>query len=148
MSALIAEALTKPSRATKREPTAFSRTRIVKNAIYSSAVKVDTACRSMLSDYHNFEATIEELAGDKKNTVMEKWMQDVASTERLLNLGHKTALRNVKKVLDAKGDADETENSDKGIGVQKELNMELRNGLGYAERGAKRMVKGLPKNAY
>lgn len=148
MAALITEGLTKPNRATKGEPTTFANTKIVENITYNSAVKVDTACRSMFSGYHNLEEMIRELAGDQKNTVTDKWMQDVAETERLLKLGHKTAVRNVKKVLDTEGDEMEVENSEKGIGVQEELNMELRDGLRYAERGVKRMVKGLSKDEH
>ncbi|KAF1969553.1 hypothetical protein BU23DRAFT_601505 [Bimuria novae-zelandiae CBS 107.79] len=146
ISSLIAEALTKPSTPTRRQPSAFPGTRIVGNASHSSVIKVDAACRSMLSEYRNLDAIIEDMAGDNKKPVTEKWMKDVEETERLLKLGHKTAVRNVKKVLYPDAE-DAEEEGEKGIGVQEELNMELRDGLRYAERGVKRMVKGLPKDA-
>ncbi|KAJ4360607.1 uncharacterized protein N0V89_001173 [Didymosphaeria variabile] len=155
MSALITEALTKPNKSTSHESMTFANTKIAGNVIYHSVGKVDAACRSMLSEYDALEAIIDRLAGDNKNEVLEKWMKDVEETERLLRLGHKTAVRHVKRVLGAetKGDDtegegtlfDDTEGGEKGIGVHKELSLELLEGLRYAERGVKRMVKGLPK---
>ncbi|KAF2449609.1 hypothetical protein P171DRAFT_480685 [Karstenula rhodostoma CBS 690.94] len=152
MSALIAEALTKP-KTTSREPMTFEPTKIASNNIYHSALKVDVGCRNMISEYDGLETTIAKLAGDHKNTVTEKWVQDIERTERLLKLGHKTAVRHVKKVLGAEVQGEETlsgetEGRGKGIGVQGELNMELLQGLRYAERGVKRMVKGLPKDGH
>ncbi|KAL1600377.1 hypothetical protein SLS60_006762, partial [Paraconiothyrium brasiliense] len=155
MSTLITKALTTPNKTTPRGPVTFADTKIAGNTIYHSVSKVDAACRSMLSEYDALEAMIEKLAGDNKNEVTEKWMKDVEKTERLLTLGHKTAVRHVKRVLGAetKGDNaeggqtlfDDAEGGEKGIGVHEELNMELLGGLRYAERGIKRMVKGLPK---
>jgi hypothetical protein len=59
-------------------------------------------------------------------------------------------LRNVKKVLGADvedfvmGEADEDGDVDMEGGEEVELNFELQKTLRYAERGVKRMVKGLP----
>jgi hypothetical protein len=149
VSALIAQALTN-SNTTSSEPAVFANTKIASNGIYHSVARVDAACRSMISEYDSLEAEIGELAGDNNNTVTEKWVEDIERTERLLKLGHKTAVRYVKRVLgaEAHGDetlCDETEGQERGIGVQEELNMELLQGLRYAERGVKRMVKSLPK---
>lgn len=155
MSALIAEALIKPNKTTSHGPMTFEATKIASNVIYHSAIRVDAACRSMISEYNGLEATIAKLAGEHKNTVTERWMQDIERTEKLLKLGHKTAVRHVKRVLGAEAGGDETlvkeklevktAGGEKGIGVQEDLNMELLQGLRYAERGVKRMVKGLPK---
>jgi hypothetical protein len=62
-------------------------------------------------------------------------------------MGARVALRNVKKVLgaDAEGGTDEDGDVDmEGEGKTVELNYELQKSLRYAERGIKRMVKGLP----
>jgi hypothetical protein len=149
VSAVIAEALTNTNTASS-ETAVFANTKIAGNDIYHSVVRVDAACRSMVSEYDNLEAKIGELVGDNKNTVTEKWVQDIERTERLLKLGHKTAVRHVKRVLGAEAHdnetlRDETDGQERGIGVREELNMELLQGLRYAERGVKRMVKGLPK---
>ncbi|KAK7182726.1 hypothetical protein PSPO01_11307 [Paraphaeosphaeria sporulosa] len=153
MSAVIAKALTKPNKTTSREPMTFETTRIACNSIYHSALRVDAARRSMLFEYAGLEATIAKMGGDHMNTVTEKWVQDIGREDRLLRLGHKTAVKRVKKVLGAKAQGqetlvEETEGEEKGIGVQDELNMELLQGLKYAERGIKRMVKGVPKDCY
>ncbi|KAJ4295188.1 hypothetical protein N0V90_007198 [Kalmusia sp. IMI 367209] len=148
MSTLIAEALTKSNRVTQREPATFPNTKIASNTIFESANKVDTACRSLLSEYKDFEEMIEKMAGDQDTAIIEKWTQEVKETERLIKLGHRTAVRNVKKVLGTELEgAQIAEEEDGGFGLpQKELNMELLDSLRYAERGVKRMVKSLPKD--
>ncbi|KAL5380102.1 hypothetical protein PMIN04_002617 [Paraphaeosphaeria minitans] len=158
MSAVIAEALTRPNKTTSRERTTFETTKIASNGIYHSALMLDAARRSMMSDYAGLEATIAKMAGSNMNTVTEKWVQDIEREERLLKLGHKTAVKHVKKVLgaevqgeetrDGETPGEETEGGEKGIGVQGKLNMELLQGLRYAERGVKRMVKGVPKDGH
>lgn len=148
MSACIAEALSKPNRTDSREPMCYPNTEIASNTIYNSVITVDKACRSMLSDYDTLEAMIGKLAGDNKNTVTEKWTQDVEKAERLLKLGHRTALRQAKRVVGVEVHGDDAEAGERGIGVSDEINMELMEGLRYAERGVKRMVKGLAKDKY
>lgn len=68
-------------------------------------------------------------------------------------MGARVALRNVKKVLgaDVQGDDLETAEQDSEVRVEvsvepekMELNYDLLKSLRYAERGVKRMVKGLP----
>jgi hypothetical protein len=93
---------------------------------------------------------IEDMAGDNTNQVTETWAQDVAETEKQLRLGHKVALRNVRKVLGANNCVDgtgapEDQEVDGREMMAGELNYELLKTLRYAERGVKRMVKGLPK---
>lgn len=95
----------------------------------------------MLAEYHELDAMIERLSGESVTTVTDEWTHAVEDKERLLRLGHKTAARNVKKVLGM--EVDETE-VDAHEGPKP--NMELRNRLRYVERGVKRMVKGLPRD--
>lgn len=128
----------------------FPNTTIATNPASSRASRASALSESLLAEYKSFEAMIAGLAGDRMNTLSKLWAQDVAETERKLRLGHKVALRNVKKVLGAEdggraeGVADE--DMDGESNVVEELNYELLKGLGYAERGVKRMVKGLPKD--
>lgn len=134
-----------------RDNATFPNTTIGVNRVFESASKVNTACKSLVSEYNTFEAMIVEMAGDNKNQITETWAQDVTETERQLRLGHKVALRNVKKVLGASdgengtGAADEEKLENDGM-MAGELNYELVKSLRYAERGVKRMVKGLPKD--
>lgn len=144
---LIVETLSRPTKPIKHEPSSFAKTRVAGNSIFSSAIKVNTACCNMLSQYYQLEARIDELGPDKNASITEKWMQDIEETERLLRVGHKAAGRNTKKAvgMELHGfEAAETERQD-GIGVLKKLNTELREGLRYTERGVKRMVKGIPE---
>ena len=146
MFVLIVEALGKPTTPIKNEPSTFGNTKIVGNSIFSSAIKVNTTYYNMLSQYYDLESMIEELVPVNNTTITDKWMQDIEETERLLRVGHKTAARNVKRVLGMESDGCETdEGGQNGIGVLEKLNMELREGLRYTERGVKRMVKGIPK---
>ena len=146
MFALIFEALGKPTNPVKNEPSTFGSTKIVGNPIFSFGIKVNTACCNMLSQYYDLESTIEELVPVDNATITDKWMQDIEETERLLRVGYKTAARNAQKALGMETDGCETaEGEDNGIGVLTNVNMELREGLRYTERGVKRMVKGIPK---
>lgn len=93
---------------------------------------------------------IVEMAGEDKKPVTETWTREVEETERLLRLGHKTASRNVKKVLGAENGENDVEAGEEEMrgGEMKgpDLNFELLKSLRYAERGIKRMVKALPKD--
>jgi hypothetical protein len=111
---------------------------------------VNTACKSLVSEYNAFEDMIAGMAEDNQSQVTKTWAQDVAETERQLRLGHKVALRNVKKLLGASNGERETEAADdeeRENGGMKgaELNYELLKTLRYTERGVKRIVKGLPR---
>lgn len=148
MSALIAEVLTKSNKASKRKTTTFPGTKIADNAIYTLARKVNTARKSMLSEHYRLDASIERMGGDNKSMIREKRKQLIEKAEKLIRLGHKIAVRNVKKAVDTGMDDDEKEECEGGIGAQKAPNLELRDGLRYAERGIRRMVKGLPKDRH
>lgn len=138
--ALITGALTKPNRLTRCEPSTYPNTTIATNAIFDSVNKVEAACATLTKEYAAFDELMETMAADERSAVlMKEWTRDIAETERRLRLGHRTAIRNVKKVLGAELDESEEEGqSEEG------LNMQLLQGLQYVERGVKRMVKGVP----
>ena len=85
------------------------------------------------------------MAGNEEIKVSEQWAQDVVDTEWRLRLGHKVAIRNVKKVLGAHNGDNSGRAEDEEMDVEQmateELNYELLQGLRYAERGVKRMVR-------
>ena len=87
---------------------------------------------------------IAAMADDKQSHISEQWAQNVAETEKKLRLGHKVALRSVKKVLGAEeeeNDADADDGEKEGeVMLMGKLDYELLQGLRYAERGVKRMV--------
>jgi hypothetical protein len=94
---------------------------------------------------------ISGLQDGEKESVTDKWAHDIMETEKQLTLGARVARRNVKKVLGAveEDDARADEEVDKGDDDNKEnadLNYELHKSLRYAERGVKRMAKGLPQD--
>jgi len=148
ISSLIAKALRAPESFTEGETATFPHTKIASNPTLASAKKVNTACQRLLSEYNSLEATLAGMAEDVNNTATERWARDVEETERRLRLGHKIAVRNVKRMLDGKVKENDMDEEEAASGfVQKELNMALHKSLGYAERGVKRMVKGLPQDA-
>lgn len=133
-------------------------TAIALNIIYASAEDVLSSSKRLVAEYDRMERMINDATQDGEEPVMETWKQEVKETERLLEVGRRKALRDVKKVLGAdveddrmdgiegsgrvieeRMDSNEKESSDT-------LNYELLKSLRYAERGVKRMVKGLPKN--
>ena len=86
-----------------------------------------------------------QMASEQKTSIMDVWARDMKETERLLILGHKKAVRDVKKVLGVK--TEEIEGEDWNVnGFQRDesRDYDLHKSLRYAERGVRRMVKGLP----
>jgi hypothetical protein len=98
---------------------------------------------------------IANLRDEQSDPIADIWKQDVEDTDRQLKMGARVALRNVKKVLGADVEGDELRGTDEdgdvdmeGEGKKAELNYELQKSLRYAERGVKRMVKGLPMDEH
>ena len=91
---------------------------------------------------------IAKLREEQPDTIADTWKQDIEDTDKQLKKGARVALRNVKKVLGADVEhslmTDEDGDVDMEGGEKVELNYELQKSLRYAERGVKRMVKGLP----
>ena len=86
---------------------------------------------------------ITQMAGEQRNSIAGIWAKDVEETEQKLMLGHEVALRKVKKVLGVDGGE---QGSEAVEGGDDESDYQLQKCLKYAERGVKRMVKGLPKD--
>jgi len=91
---------------------------------------------------------IAKLREEQPDTIADTWKQDIEDTDKQLKKGARVALRNVKKVLGADVEdsmmTDEDGDVDMERGEKVELNYGLQKSLRYAERGVKRMVKGLP----
>ncbi|KAF2642792.1 hypothetical protein P280DRAFT_497531 [Massarina eburnea CBS 473.64] len=122
--------------------TMYRNTKIGNNPIFEVTGKINTKCQSMISDYKSFEAMITQMAGEQNDSVTDTWLKDVQEAEEKLAMGQEVALRKVKKVLMGKGNGHGGDEEGEYAG----LNYELYKGLSYAERGVKRMVKGLPKD--
>lgn len=145
---LITSAIQAPA---DRDTKTFSHTNIACNPIPEAANRMSAACKGLLAEYTAVEDMIADMAKDDKRLVTDAWTHDVEKTEQMLRLGHKTAIRNVKKVLGAnEGDQVGATDAEEAEAVNEikaaELNFELLKSLTYAERGVKRMVKGLSKD--
>lgn len=150
LAATILEALRTPNQTVKNETADFKGTRIAGNAVYASVTTILTASSSLVNEYRRLDDMITKLRNEQPATLADTWKHDVEDTDRQLRRGARVALRNVKKVLGADvehvvlGEADEDGDVEMEGGEEVELNYELRKSLRYAERGVKRMVKGLP----
>ncbi|CAO2655917.1 Nn.00g047200.m01.CDS01 [Neocucurbitaria sp. VM-36] len=148
----IMEALQKPNQPTQGESPTFMGTSIAGNAAYASVVDVLTASEGLIAQYQRLDNIIKDLWNEDAESVADKWKQDIHETEMQLKMGARVALRNVKKVLGADVESDEVVAAEEGVDenmegvVGEELDYELQKSLRYAERGIKRMVKGLPKD--
>ncbi|KAF1956923.1 hypothetical protein CC80DRAFT_471228 [Byssothecium circinans] len=143
IASVLAQALSSPNqRAPNDVSPTLPNTKISMNATIEIASKLNKKCQTLISDYEEFEAMITQMAGEQKNSVTDTWTQDVKDTEEKLTLEYKLAIKKVEKMLG--GHAEEDENGP-GKGEDSGKVYELHKCLKYAERGVKRMVKGLPK---
>lgn len=110
------------------------------------------AARALIDEYDEMERKIAEADPKLEEDIAASWQQGVERANRQLDVGYRTAMRNVKKVLGLQGLSAVEEKEEQGGGEdegamnQKPLNYELQRTLQYAERGVKRMVKGLPRD--
>lgn len=118
--------------------------------MYALISDVVDASHGVIKEYQRLDNLITNLRNENAKPVAETWKQDIAEVEERLKLGARVAIRNVKKVLGAAiedtgdGEGDLGEELDGGIGLQdRELDYGLQSSLKYAERGVKRMVKGI-----
>jgi hypothetical protein len=123
-------------------------TAIAINPIFASATEMITTSHVLVREYDNIEEMVAKAAEDDRKPITDTWQQDVEEMKRLLDLGYRKALRDVKKVLGVNGAEEMTERDkdDGGRLTKMEPNHGLSDTLRYAERGVKRMVKGLPRN--
>ncbi|KAI4677203.1 uncharacterized protein J4E88_007011 [Alternaria novae-zelandiae] len=148
LTSTIFEALQTPNRPAKGEPETFAGTQIAGNAVYTSVTSVLRASEALVNEYQRLDGMIAKLREEQPDTIADTWKQDIEDTDKQLKKGARVALRNVKKVLGADVEdsvmTDEDGDVDMQGGEKVELNYELQKSLRYAERGVKRMVKGLP----
>lgn len=154
----ITEALKTPNQPIQGVTATFAGSKIASNAVYASVVDVLTASEGLVTEYQRLDKIIEDLRNERTESVADIWRQDIEMTKEQLKMGARVALRNVKKVLGADVETEEPAmtDEDRGEGMEgvvheeeeeeEELNYELQKSLRYAERGVKRMVKGLPND--
>lgn len=108
------------------------------------------ASADLVDTYDGLDKTITKTHYETATDVSEKWKEEIEWTGENLRKGARTALRSMQKVLgagaqdapDEDGDVDEDADED----MDGELNYEIPKRLKYAERGIKRMVKGLEED--
>ncbi|KAI4951685.1 hypothetical protein J4E86_007101 [Alternaria arbusti] len=148
LTSTLFEALQTPNRPAKGEPETFAGTQIAGNAVYTSVTSVLRASEVLVNEYQRLDGMIAKLREEQPDTIADTWKQDIEDTDKQLKKGARVALRNVKKVLGADVEdsvmTDEDGDVDMEGGEKVELNYGLQKSLRYAERGVKRMVKGLP----
>lgn len=150
ITSTILNALITPNRDLKGETPTFAGTKIAENAVYMPVIDVLSSSEALLEEYERLDKMIIEMRDEQEEPVPEAWHQDIQEAEKKLQMGARVALRNVKKVLGADAEDDEgVAAEDRYAAMQdsegeQELNYELEKSLRYAERGVRRMVKGLP----
>ncbi|KAF2193821.1 hypothetical protein K469DRAFT_712654 [Zopfia rhizophila CBS 207.26] len=123
------------------------------------AANLIQASRDVVNHYEKISEKMDATVLTREKHITKAWEQDVYNTARKLEVGHRKALKNVKKVLgmdDGQEEMNRVEKVDQGVEGDSEgdgemphtpVNYGLHNALRYTERGVKRMVKGLPKDA-
>lgn len=132
-------------------PPTLGETTIARNAVFKSIASVLTASQHLVGEYDRLDKMIVGIRDAEPEGVAETWTEEVDETARLLKIGAETAIKNVKKVLGADVEVDNTEAiGEDGETMEAletlELNYELQKSLQLAERGVKKMVKSLPEN--
>jgi hypothetical protein len=129
-------------------------TSIATNIIYQSAADVFKSSKEMVQAYNDMEKKIADVREKENDSAVAKdWERDIKDIQRKLELGRRTALRQVKKVLGAKVAAgcvgenvDEEDMNDVEVGEEEQVDDGLYMALRYVERGVKRMAKALPRD--
>jgi len=122
---------------------------------FGYASRVIELSRGLVSEYETISTKVRPVLPEQDRSIIICWQNHFDNTVRLLGIGHKLALRDVGKVLNLnEGNENEkvenTEDEDEsGVGsafpwVKASRPVGLMSTLQYAERGVKRMAKGLP----
>jgi hypothetical protein len=122
---------------------------------FEYASRVIELSRGLISEYETMSTKVRPVLPEQDRSIIVDWQNHFDNTVRLLGIGHKLALRDVGKVLNLnEGNENEkvenTEDEDEsGVGsafpwVKASRSVGLMSTLQYAERGVKRMAKGLP----
>lgn len=122
---------------------------------FEYASRVIELSRGLVSEYETISTKVRPVLPEEDQSIIVDWQSHFDNTVRLLGIGHKLALRDVGKVLDLnEGNENEnvenTEDEDESRvasafpWVKTSRSVGLMSTLQYAERGVKRMAKGLP----
>ncbi len=150
LASTILEALQTPNRPAQSERATFLATQIAGNAVYTSVDSVLSASERLINEYRRLDGMIAKLREEQPDTIADTWKQDIEDTDKQLKKGARVAVRNVKKMLGGNAENPVMTDEDGDVDMEGDakvgLNYELQRSLRYAERGVKRMVKGLPMN--
>ncbi|KAL5118531.1 eukaryotic ribosomal protein [Pleosporales sp. CAS-2024a] len=144
LTSTILDALKTPNRDTQGEPFVFPGTQIADNAACIPVMDALSSSEALLEEYKRVDKMIADMAGAQRAPVAETWQRDATMVEEKLQLGARVALRRVRRVLGADGGSEDDKEDAEEV-VEEEEDYGLQKSLRYAERGVKRMVKGLPR---
>lgn len=138
-------ALETPNRPVQGDTPTYPGTKIAEHAVYKPVSTFLDASDALIAEFQRVDNMSREMQADAVTPVAEDFNAEIQEAERQLKLGARVALRNVVKVLGLPRDAD-ADGDEEMLDVedQQELSYDWQKSLQYAERGVKRMVKGLP----
>jgi hypothetical protein len=148
----ILKALETPNHRVQGTPRTFGESKIARNTVFAFGATVLRASKALVEEYVRLDKIIVGMRDAESEGVAESWTEEVEKAGRRLRIGADTAIRNVKKVLGAgveegcmEGSTLVEDDATMEALEQMELNYELHKGLLFAERGVKKMAKGLPE---
>jgi hypothetical protein len=143
----VLSALKSPNRPVQGNTPTYPNTKIANNLAYTSVANVTAASERLIVQYVRLDKTIADMRGEQAVPLAETIHGDLQEADRTLRMAARVAVRKVRKVLGIEtGEADDDEDEDmEGDTLIEETEMEheLQRSLRYAERGVRRMVKGL-----
>ena len=145
LSDMIMKALVPPSSGNASSSASFPGTRIAKNIEFASAAEVIKTSKGLIAEYDRIDGMVRDWVEESASPAPDDLEADVKAMKQLIDLGHSNATRKVKKLMNVKGTdeggKEEEENVDEDGTM---LDYGLERTLRYAERGVKRIVKGIP----
>ena len=120
---------------------------------FEYASRVIELSHGLVSEYETISTKSRPVLLEQDQSIIIDWQNHFDNTVRLLGIGHKLASRDVGKVLDlnegnenekVENTEDEDESSSAFPWIKVSRSVGLMSTLQYAERGVKRMAKGLP----
>jgi hypothetical protein len=143
---VILEALKTPNRPQQNETLRFDGTQIARNAAYTPVADVLASSEALLREYERLDKVSKDMRDGQTEPHADIWHKELQEAERQLQLGARVAVRKVTKMLGAEVESDGDGDTLETEGADQDLNYGLHKSLRYAERGVKRMVKGLPED--
>lgn len=123
-------------------------TNIASNTVHTAVTNILNASEDLANEYRRLDGIISDFREEQTHPIAETWKQDLEEADKQLRLGARVAMRNMRKLLGAEdGSTPEPMHEDGDVnleGDEVQLNYEFLKSLKYAERGVKRMTKGLP----